>query len=289
MASGINKNQWVLIGVIALAILLSGTFFFNGRKIKKDLHKEKVNSEVLLSEKLSLEKSIEKFRKDLESVKGDNAELRNLLAKTSADLEAKDKEVKALRARATSSKELNSKLKELENMKAGFEKELALIKSENQSLKEENVRLKKQLEETVADKEILQINNSILRSLAANSYRIDAVRGKKDKLTVRARCTQRLVVSFDLPKEAGDEFSFVLKTPSGEEISSKTEGTARINFIPGSERTVSSKIEKDSNPITMRRAEMIYNREEKLQKGIYEFKLYDQKERFIGSTQIRLR
>ncbi|HAF29461.1 MAG TPA: hypothetical protein DCG75_10480 [Bacteroidales bacterium] len=281
-----KTRQIALVLGLALAVIFSGIFFVSNNSLKKNLNKEKIKSEELLSQKLNLDKSLDKIKRDLSKMKDLNVDKNKKINDLTQDISKKDAEVKKLIAQNASLKTLEKKVKELEDLKDKLNAELYALKSANDNLKFENMTISEQLAMVSQDKEKLIINNTILKAIAGNNYRIEAVRGKNDKLTVQARKTQKLVVTFDLPTDVGDNISFKLLTPDGKEFESKNNELAAINILENSDNFYAS-IE-EMGEIGTKRIEMTYKPNEKLGKGVYEFEIYNETT-YIGSTQLRLR
>lgn len=281
-----KTKQIALVSGLALTIILSGIFFASNNSLKKNLDKEKIKSEELFSQKLNLDKTLDKIKKDLSKMKGVNVELDRNINDLTHDISKKEAEVKKLIAQNASLKTLEKKVKELEDLKNKLNNELYALKAANDNLKFENMTINEQLALVSEEKEKLVINNTILKAIAGNNYRIEAVRGKMDKLTVQARKTQKLVVTFDLPNDIGNNISFKLLTPDGKKFESKNNELASIKISENSDNFYAS-IE-NMGTIGTKRVEMTYKPKGKLGKGIYEFEIYNETT-YIGSTQLRLR
>ena len=281
-----NYKQIALIAVLGLTIILSGIFFVNNRSLKKDLQGEKIKSEALFSEKLMLDKSLVKFKDDLNSMKGKNNQLDKQIEDIKQQLAKKEAEVKKLIADNASYQTLKIKYKELEILKNKLNEELSAQKLAYENLRLQNQSLNDQLAETLFEKEKLFDNNTILKAMAGNNYRIEAVRGKSDKLTIKARRTQKLIVTFDLPNDVGNNINFKLITPEGNEFASKDNKSASIKITENSDNFYASL--KEMGKIGTKRVEMFYIPTEKLGKGLYKFDVYDNNT-YIGSTQLRLK
>lgn len=281
-----SKKQLILTAALILAVIFSGVFYVSNNSLKKNLNKEKIKSEELFSQKLNLDKAFDKIKKDLSKMKVVNVELDRKINDLTQSISKKEAEVKKLIAQNASQKILEKKVKELEDLKNKLNDELYALKASNDNLKFENMTINEQLALVSQEKEKLIINNTILKAIAGNNYRIEAVRGKNDKLTINARRTQKLVVTFDLPNDIGNNISFKLLTPDGKEFESKNNELATINISENSDNFYASIEEMGS--IGTKRIEMSYKPKGKLGKGIYEFEIYNETT-YIGSTQLRLR
>jgi hypothetical protein len=132
----------------------------------------------------------------------------------------------------------------------------------------------------------LTTNNSILSAMASNNHRIEAVRGKNDKQTVRARRTQKLVFSFELPANVGSDIQFQVSCPEGKVFESRDNKAASVKVVNTNRNFFASTTE--IHAVDTKTIEMSYIPENKLKKGNYEFKVYNEG-RYIGSSRLTLR
>jgi myosin heavy subunit len=288
MKTQIARSQTVLIALTALALILSGAIFYSNRSLKNQLRKEKIKSETLLSEKLNLEKSIDAFKKDLSLLKGRNAELDKVVNETSTKLSKKESEIKKLLAENASLSDLRKKNEELEALHKKMQDEISSLNMNIARLTEENNRFSETVAIVNAENKSLATQNALLEAMLADNYRIEALKGKHDKLTVAAKRTNKLMVSFDLPSDMGSELFFKVITPDKNEFSSKNDNAAIINLYDEDTNLIASLSGVPSGDLKARRAELIYKPDHKLIKGIYRFNIYDGNE-YLGSIQLRLK
>jgi hypothetical protein len=270
----------ILIGALGIVITLVTIFVFSNASLKKHLQNEQIKSESLLSEKLLLDKTIVALKADLNNLKGRNTHLDKVIADITGKLTRKESEVQQLIAQKSSTAELKKKITELENLKSQLNEELAVLYLKTNRLNDEKDILQKENEQ-------LNATNALLKSLVADNYRIEAVKGKKEKLTSIARRTDKLMVSFDLPDNCGDAVTFKIITPEGLELSSTDHNSMSMVIHDNSLNYLTS---TDENTLTFntKRVEMVYKPETKLIKGIYRFNVYNEGN-YLGSTQLRLK
>lgn len=280
-----TNKKIALIGIILLLTATLGILVVSNKTLKKDIKNEKIKSEALLSEKLALDKSIAKFRSELNAMQGKNSVLDKKLAEMNQKLSKKESELRKVIAENNSLQKLKIKNAELDELKNKLNAELTGLMQKYDNLKLENSKITKELAEVNIKKEQIIVNNTILKALAGNNYRIEAVRGKKDKLTVNAKRTQKLLVNFDLPNDVVNDINFKLITPDGKELESKGNSTASINILDNNDHFLAS-INEGSN-VGTKNVELVYKPNEKLVKGIYKFDVYNNGT-YIGSTQLRL-
>jgi chromosome segregation ATPase len=282
------NSQAALIIVAAAALILSGTIIYTNRSLKDQLNKEKIKSESLLSEKLNLEKSINQFKKDVASLQGKNARLDNVLKETSDRLAGKESEIRKLMAENASIGELRNKNTELEKLREKLEEQITSLNLNLDQLMAENKRYNDQLASVQSENELLTTHNALLEAMLADNYRIEALKGRHDKLTISARRTNRLMVSFDIPDEVSKELYFKILTPDEQELSSIKDESAMISFYNIENNLLASTTGSAIANQALKRAELIYKPEQKLIKGIYRFNVYNGAE-YVGSIQLRLK
>jgi len=288
MKTQITKTQTVLITVTAAALILSVIIFYSNRSLKDQLQKEKIRSETLLSEKLNLEKSIDKFKKDLASLQGKNAQLDKIVRETSDQLTKKESEIRKLMAENASLADLKKKNEELEVLRKQLEEQIASLNMNMDQLIAENKKYSEQLASMKTENASLATHNALLEAMLADNYRIEALKGRHDKLTVAARRTNKLMVSFDIPAEVGKDLYFKILTPDGQELSSRNDESVIMKFYDENKNLMASLTGTAAGNQNAKRAELIYKPVNKLTKGIYKFNVYNGKE-YMGSIQVRLK
>jgi hypothetical protein len=278
-----KKNETariILIGILSIAVTLLTIFIFSNATLKKHLQDEQIKSESILSEKLLLDKTIASLKADLVKLKGRNTYLDKVVYEMSGKLARKETEVKQLIAQKASVPELKKKISELEDLKAQLKNELAQQYLMTNQLQAENDKMRKENDQ-------LQSTNAILKSLVADNYRVEAVKGKKEKLTSFARRTDKLIVSFDLPENCGDAISFKIVTPEGLELNSSDNKSMSMAIINNQPNFLAC-VDETMLIFNSQRVEMYYKPEKKLTKGIYRFNIYNEG-KYLGSSQLRLK
>lgn len=277
-----------MISVTIIALLLSGFVFVKNRSTKNQLQKEKIKSESMLSENLNLQKSVEKLKKDLSSSQDKNAQLDKTIAETYSQLELKESEIKKLRAGNASVADLKKKNAELEALHKKLQDDITGLNMNIEQLTTDNKKYSEQIDSYKNKNEELTANNALLEALLADNFRIEAQKRKHEKLTVSARRTNKLMTSFDIPTDAGQNIYFKIVTPDGKELSSINDKSAIININSQDKNLIASLSGSSYGNQDMKRAELLYKPEQKLTKGIYRINVYNGQE-YMGSIQIRLK
>ena len=73
MKTTMTMNKHAVIIVAGIALIISGLFLYKNISLRNQLLKEKIRSEALLSQKLELEKSMDRIRRDLALMQGKSA------------------------------------------------------------------------------------------------------------------------------------------------------------------------------------------------------------------------
>ncbi|HPF52261.1 MAG TPA: hypothetical protein PK335_11835 [Draconibacterium sp.] len=279
-----------LLPVISLVVLLAviGASIYKIRQMNVKLTNQKVKSEILLAEKLSLDKSINKMGQDLSDAKDNNAKLGKKVNDMNTQILAKNSEIDQLKARMINYDALKQRNLDMDRKINELNTENGKLNSALASANSENKKLNNQLQTYAQTNSDLYSDNSIFKAMFSDNFRTEALRGKKDKLTLNARRTNKLSVSFDIPNNVQEKLYFKVITPDGKELSSKNDVTATITIIePGDELLASTDFKMISSQ-GKERVELSLCPQRKLLGGIYQFNLYND-DRLLGSTQLKLR
>lgn len=256
----------------------------SNRSLEEMLNGAKLKNEATLSEKLSLDKEIKNYKAQLASLQGKNAELDKYLATANADLAKKEKELKAAGRSQSNTKELAN----LRKMRADLENQVSALIAQIANLEGANSDLTQQIASLTSKNQELKSNNDLMKAFAANNYRMEASRGKSEKLTVVARKTKRLKMGFDLPQNVVENVQFKIQTPDGTVIDKQEDGlTATLMDIEDGSDLIASLEPMGSFEVT-RRIEMKYEPKKKLGKGVYTIDIYNGKT-YMVSCQVKLR
>lgn len=285
-----NYKQIALIIAVIIAVAATGLFLVNNNMLKNKLKKEKISSETLLSEKLILDKSVEKMKSEMNDLKGKNSQLDKKIATIAKEIEEKEAQLRKAMAENYSLRSVRAKVKELEMQIGKLNAEHNALKIESKNEKEklalENQELSKKLADSKKDNDQLAATNAILRAMAGNNYLVEAVRGNNDVLTVRARRTQKLTFSFDLPNDVGNNIEYKLYCPEGKVYASNDNKNATVKVVKNSQNFYENI--DGIGEVETKTIQMSFLPEKKLAKGEYEFKIYNEG-RYVGSNHFRLR
>ncbi len=288
MKTNISIQKVIVAGVIAIAVILTGLSFQSKSKFKKLLTDENLKSEMLLSEKLALDKAVKNYQLDITDLQSKSDGLDKLIAEANIDIQNKNAEINKLKTANVSIKNLKGRIAELESLKKQLNEELAQSNNSLAQAKSENEKLNNELASASKTIEGLESDIAILKVMFSYNYRTEALRGKNEKLTVNAKRTNKLLVSLDVPGNIGNDIHFKVVTPEGKELSSKKDLAAIIKITENGDGLLASSTLTNVGSAGTKRVEMSYKPTQKMSKGIYQFNLYNE-DRFLGSAQKRLK
>lgn len=289
METIIKNRKIILSAAILLVFATTGTLFFNNTRLKEVVSAEKMKAETLLSQKLQLDKSLELSKKDVADLKVQKLSLEKAISETSRMLEARIADVNRMTSQIASLKKFKDKADELEKQKAQMNKEIDEINKSLMLARAENSKLNEKIASSAKTNSNLTDDNAILKSMISDNYRTEAFRGRNEKLTINARRTNKLQVSFDLPGQVtGKDIYFRIITPEGMEYSSNKDLAATIEILENNDDLLASNDPAAGVVTVNKRVEMSFKPQKKLTEGVYRFNLYNG-DRFLGSTQLRLK
>ena len=274
----------IAVLILIAALIGTGLFYSANRSLSKNLNGEKLKTELLLSEKLALQKEIEDFKAQISSLTGKNADLDKLLAETSQKLSEKEAQLTRINRENGNTKALKKELAELTQMRKDFENQVATLNETIQKLNKEKDALNETIVSLQKENKELATNLDILSSMTGDNYLVETTK-RKDRLTVMARRAKKITMSFNVPENMVEDISFKLTKPDGKQVEGKDNGIAYkvISEDVGLTASLSGGAIKVSKKI-----EMTYEPKEKQKPGIYKIEMYNG-DKYIGSCNVKLR
>lgn len=284
------ESQSKVIGIaiiILLLLLTAGGFYFNSKN-KKNLNAEKLRTESLLSEKLQVQKELDKIKNDMASLLTKSQASEKELAESQASLSDKEKRIAYLSRQLSSQNKSKSEMEELQKEKAALDNSYASLKSEYDKLAAQGQDLKNSLASLEAEKNELtkKIDNAALYE--TDNFMAFGSRGnKKDKLTFWACRTKKLNLNFEVPQSLTEEISFRVTTPSGKVINPEDKSlTWKITQDP---RNFTASLSMLSGEFeSSRQVVLTYQSKEKLERGEYKIQILC-KDVNIGNCRLKLK
>lgn len=288
MKTSFSKEQIIAATTTALlfiSLIAIGYYYDSNSSLKGGLNQEKLKSESLFSEKLALSKEAEKLKSDILSWKGKTKEADSKLDNAMKHVTEMETTIRNLRRDNASLPSLRNELAELKKIRTDLESHIASLEGSNK-VKESKIN-ELTAEISSLQSELAETRTKILPVNITDNFRIESQRGRKNKLTVNAARTKRMVVSFEIPMAMTENISFQITTPDGEHISSDNKALTHeviedgLNFIASlSPMTGEFEISK--------RVEMTYSPSKKLDPGVYTIDILHNGKK-SGRSQVKLR
>lgn len=284
------QNPKVIAGTVTflLAIALVGliSFYEANQSLEAGLNDEKLKSERILSEKLSLEKEIAKLKQSITSLQGRNADLDKTLSKTSAKIAEKERELNKISKENASLKQYKQQYADLQKIKNDLESQVLALNNALTAANKEKESLNRMVAELQVKNKSLSDELAQIQIASLDDIRVEAF--KKNKLTVSARKTKKLDINFMIPsKYSADNLTFKISDPSGQVLSPK-DGT--IAYVETLETPILTADASDMQYLKQtKQVKMEYKPKKKLKAGIYRIEVTNADNTYLGSLQVRLR
>jgi chromosome segregation ATPase len=253
--------------------------------LEAGLQEQKLNSETLLSEKLLFQKDIEKMKDQLFALKGQNLELDHLLNSATSELKNQESEFKRMKKENASIAVIKKQREELIGLRNQLENDLRTLKASYVDLEARN----HELHNTVVS--LQERNRIIMDDLNKTTYaaldqsQILTLRGNREKLTVKATRTRKLIAKFEVPSNL-KSLTFRISDSEGNRLLDKNGSIVSKSTPSDKNLTVSTDSEVAGNEL--QNVEMIYSPKEKLKSGVYTVEILNEN-LYVGSLKVKLR
>lgn len=299
MSKKLNSSKITAATVTALLIAAIVALIYmhdNNKSLSGLLKDARTQSEKLLSENRRIDKDLKDVNHRYMGLADRYDDLERKLNDTRNQLAGKEKELASAKNDGSKQDKLRSELEELKARKAELEGRLQAMKNDLDGSLAENTKLRSTiddlrmenegLQKELADANTARNNDAVRQALLTNNYRVDATRGRHEKLTVVAPKTKKITMGFDVPEEIAAKVNFSIKSPSGEVITGKQAGLT--SEITEEDSDLYASLDFTGGIKSTRRVEMTYRPEKKLERGIYKIDVFNDKT-YLGSCQIMLR
>lgn len=278
------------IAMVTTALFIGSLFWLMNTKrvnnsLEAGLQNEKLKSETMLSEKLLLEKEIQKFKDDLADLKNDNKGLDDLVKSTSAKLRSQESEYNRMKKENVSLGQLKKQRQELQALKNQLENELTAMRTSYAELEAKNSELNGVVASLQERNKILSEDLNRAMFAAIDQSQIQAVRGKSERLTVRATRTKKLIANFEVPANLKN-ISFKITDSKGNVLTTQ-EGNIAFTSIP-SEKSLTASSLSAGDTDKLQKVEMVYIPKKKLSTGTYTVEILNEN-LYVGSLKVKLR
>lgn len=254
----------------------------NNNSLTQRLDQERLKSEALLSEKLSIQKSAIKTHQQLSSLNRKRNDLDRQLEELKKQSKKSERRKRQLQ---TLLEKVELKLSSQSALQTSLRLDLEGLRLSNAQKTKSNTNLHDSIRVLIRENQIVLGDLNRSRLSIFDRPLIKSLKGKKNKATTKAGSTKEIVATVDVPEGLND-LTFDLYAPDGSQLDSKA-GTIVSNILPNDKLYMAS---ADSKLIfhKMQRIEITYARKEKLKPGTYSLMIMNN-HLYIGSIQIDLR
>ena len=281
--------SWMVIAIGTL--LLGGILIHEKQEHKTDLDNAKLQNELLLSEKLALDKEILHYEDAMNILKEKNERSEKLFTEWQRKLTDRETAYSELAKENARTKSLKKQLAENNNMNEDLLKKMKDLNHENSSQLADNARLKNTLLTHQGEKEELmkQLDAAMTAHvIKPDNYMVEThMNLKKDRLTYNAKRIKKLTLVLDMPMDHSTEISFNITTPEGKVITEKNK-MLTWKFISNDKNLTASINPFDDELQASSQIKLTYTPTSKLQPGEYKIAVMKSGQN-IGNCRVRLR
>ncbi len=290
-----KKARWIagtLTGLLLLALTSTVYYYSSSQDYKDEADRARLSQDSVMAVKQLLDKELAAMNAELGKAKGRTEELDKKIAESESILRDRQAQIDRLLADNATVSSLRRQLKDLRAERATMEKQLQDLLAENQQLLSENERLAQNVGRLQQDKLLLQekLDAADLANAKAGNFRVDMIRNSS-KVTAKAKRTNEISVSFDLPEnlsaETGGnkEIYLVILDPAGKPVRNKSNKEVTLKDSRTITAVKTTDIDWSRNPQTVT---MNVKLDSKLgQKGIYKVQIFTE-DGMAGASQLRM-
>ena len=288
-----TKVKAVAAGVTAAlfaSMLTIGVMYRNNSLLTEDFKAEKVRTESLAAEKASLKGEMEKLKRELASFTTQNKELEKAIKDAQYKVVAKEAEIDRM------SKENASNIQKLRKENEAVKKIRQELLAQLEGMKKNNAQLEAEVAELNKTIAALRKENESLYSrtsekpLMAYNFRVETVKKRKDKISVKAKKINKVNISFDVnssKKLAGDIYIKLSSDKAGD-MEGETLLAYEMIEEPSSDELWASTETVLISTDEYKRYSVAFDPKEKMSGGVYYLRVYSGNN-YLGSSQFKLR
>jgi len=194
------------IALVSTALFVASLFWLMKTKsvngsLEAGLNEEKLKSEQLLSEKLLLEKDLDKIKGQLSELSGKNRTLDDLVKATTEKLRGTEAEYSHMKKENMSLARIKKERQELQEIQSRLQNDLSKLRIDYANMEADNSELRKAVATLEERNNLLSrdLGRAMLASLQQTE--VNVLKGKNDRLTVKAKRARKLVANFDVPAD----------------------------------------------------------------------------------------
>lgn len=289
-----NKIKAVAAGVTAtlFASVIALTITYRSNSLlTEDLKGEKVRTESLTAEKSSLKKEIERLKMELSGFDTRNKDLERAIKEAQYKVAEREASINRLtNEKADAARKFKKELDAIKKIREDLVAQLENMKKTNTKLEAEVNELNRTIASLRRENESLYARIAEKPMMAYN-FRVEAVKKRKDRLTVKAKRINKINISFDVnnPKNlSGNVYVKVRSDKAGE-----LEGETLMAFEESLELNDESLVASTEPFILLgaddyKRFNVAFDPKDKLAEGIYHIMVYNGNN-YLGTAQFRIR
>lgn len=287
-----KKIKWIALGATVLIFaMFAGLLYMhdNNKSLADLLSKERNESDNLQRVDKERQTEMQQLTGNLASAIRNRLELARELELAQSKM--KEHESK-LKSNMSGEKQHAAKLRTDLNTSIDAKRKLEIeIVNLHNRLKESDAQIKRLSDTLALMEEKLRASNEKLvlyEAVASGNLRVEATKKTKDRLTVNAKKTHKIAVSFDLPVSMADQVKFRLTAPDGTVYGENDDAmSVEILESDGSlQASADQTLIRENEP--SKRVVMTFAPKQKLTGGIYEIDYYNRNQ-IVGSCQVKLR
>jgi len=293
MNTGTRKERTVagITAFILLASVVSSVYFMGTNStIKVRLNDERLKNELLLSEKLSLNKELYQAVDRIHVINENRLESEELYAQASLKLTEKEKELARIKMENAKVKDLREQLTDVREMQDDFMHQITVLKMQNETLENENFEQLESMSLWQLEREdyMKQIKAATANSMIRiDNHQVDAFKyTTKEKSTVKAKRTKKLVFIVDVPQNIASDIGFNLTTPNGKVITDKSKNLS-WKVVNNDDSLLASINQFDNEVIASNEVKLTYTPIIKMKPGVDKIGIFH-KGKNIGNCRVRL-
>lgn len=282
-----SEKKIKLVAAIAtvlffVALGFAGIFFQKNSGLKQKADQATLKSENLLAEKLKLDKEIIDFKASMASLNGKNNELNIFLIEMKNKLTEREASVDKLYRENASLKKFKKESEELRKLRDQMSAQVDELALKNKRLTSEIDGLNQTVAGLQSENQGLAQKLSQMQANTGVNYKVEVVKRNPDKMTVKAKRTHTVLVSFELPVASGKrDIKMDMQSPNGSAVA----GELKIETSPASSGLTANT--GNAAAPAREKIAIAFTPEEKMTMGSYTLFIFDGKN-YITHLQFRL-
>jgi len=283
----------LIIGLLAIGLLGTwGYLLWNNNKNEQTIQTKDTQIAKVTDEKSDLQRSFDASLARLDSITGDNNQLKTKLTDANNDIAKKKSEIRSILNKKNASAAELSRAKELigqlNDKIAGMEKQIEELTASNQQLTTEKTQLTADKEKLTTDltttsaaKEVAEKKVDIASTLNASNISVTPVnesKSGKEKVTSNAKRVDKLVIAFDVDNriaQSGNTDVYVAITgPDGKPITVEALGSGTFTTREEGDKLFTTKVPVEYEAGKKKHVEFAWKQNSAFQRGNYKIEIY---------------